>query len=179
MAAGGGHVVRANHMNDESLRHERRDEPAGLKEGRIAHRRRVKDEPHDRVCRVLEVRAQWPGRDAVALDLAEVPGPRPCELFYVDAVARDRDLWQNRTAGCRRAPDSAPSASSSPSTPSSSLARGSSARRTLLALAAPLLRVRERPTAQCRLRECALWPPPPAARRGCGASRECRVPVIP
>jgi hypothetical protein len=79
-------------VDDERLRHQRLDEPAGLKQRRAGWVPAVEDPQHDEEGRIVEDRANGADAEDEPPDLLDVPGPRAGHLLFVHSVPWDRDL---------------------------------------------------------------------------------------
>ena len=77
-------------MDDQRLRQQRFDEPAGLKQRRIGPG--VEDEQHHAIGGVVEDRADRPDEHHEFADVADIPSARRHEILLVDVVGRDRRL---------------------------------------------------------------------------------------
>ena len=91
-------AVGADDVDDERLREQRFDEPAGLEQRVLCIRPRpchvpaAEDVEHHQVRRVVEDRTARADEEDEAGDLAHVPGTRLGDLLGVDVVGGDRHL---------------------------------------------------------------------------------------
>src|SRR2546425_412037 len=97
-------------MDDQRLGHKRLNEPTGVEQRRrvsmirgiraiTRHQVRgdpnmiaLKYEPHNRICRVIEYRADWADEDNEFGDLADLPRSRFGSLLRANIVGRNRHL---------------------------------------------------------------------------------------
>src|ERR1700730_150592 len=81
---------RADDVDNESLRQQGLDEPAGLEQRWIIPA--VEDVEHGEESGVVEDRADWPDEHHELENIADVPFPRNHEIVLVDIVGRNRRL---------------------------------------------------------------------------------------
>ncbi len=92
-------LVRADDVDDQRLREQALDEPARLKQAGTPPRRlrragvpAVEHVQHHEIRRVVEQRRAWADEDDEPGELAQIPGPGPCDLLRIDVVGRDGRL---------------------------------------------------------------------------------------
>src|SRR5579871_4467310 len=79
-------LIGANHVNDERLRHQRLDEPTGLKQRSTGWVPAVEDPQHHEERRVVEDRADGTNEENEPPDLVDLPWSRMGHLFVVNSV---------------------------------------------------------------------------------------------